>query len=374
MTTGNDPAQPTAENQPQLVEPTHRLTFVDPQPSEDLDDAEIVQAKQAAEAEGAAGAGEGDGADPGAEAPSVAPKTPSPQDPAEAGQQQSSEPVMIPKARFDEVNGRATQAEREAAYWRGVAEARGQTGQGQQPAAPQPPQPTPQERLTAIATALDALAAQFDNGEITMAEFKRQERELNTQEQAIREEALLAKVKVAPAPPAQDGNELYLDTLTADLENQHPMVQVADKIGTQAEWDFMKARAIENLVAKGIDPTQGAMGRYELRREIAQLWTQSGPFLLGERAKAQGIVLPGQAKPQGNGNNQPAQQSLSPEAQRRAAALRKAELAPPDLRSMGGEPGDPSGLPTDARLETMGDDEIGALPDSVRRKLLGIAV
>jgi hypothetical protein len=392
MTTGNDPAQPNpADNQPQLdpnagtppaagADP-NRLTFTDPQPAEDLDDAELTAAKQAAEAEGAAGTGEGEGTVQGGAAPPAAAGGEAPQDSAKTGQPQPQgqpqpEAVMIPKARFDEVNGRAQQAEQSAAYWRGVAEARAaaqqpwQPGPGGQPQ-PQPAQPTPEQRLASIHAAQDDLATKFDNGEITMAEFKKQERELNGQEMTLREEMLIQRVQ--PAAQAPDGNQsLYLDTLTANLEQEHPWVQVFDQVGTDADWSYLKAQAIDNLTQRGVDPRTGDIGRYELRKEIAVLADQLGPTLVGNRAKAKGIALPGD-QPQGGTPGQPQPPQLSPQAQQRQRKLEMAAGSPPNLRSMGTDAPDPSGLPSDSRIEDMSDDEIGNMPDSVRRRMMGIS-
>lgn len=392
MSTGNDSAQPNATDPTLQQQPDpnagtppaggadpNRLTFTEPQPPEDADDAELADAKKAAEAEGAAGPGEGEAGAAGGDGQPAQPAGQAAQDPTKTGQQpqqgqQPADSVMIPKARFDEVNGRVQQAEQAAAYWRGVAEARGvpqagQAGQGGQQ--PQPPQPTPEQRLASLHQAQDELAAKFDNGEITMAEFKKQERDLNNQEQTLREESLLKKVQPQPAPQEAPQN-LYLNSLTAELETQHPWVQVFDQVGTDADWGYLKNLAIDNLVQRGIDPRQGDMGRYELRREIAELADKFGPALVGERAKAQGIVLPGEQQPQsqnGNGGQPP----LSPQAQQRQAKLNLAAGAPPNLRNMGTDAADPSGLPSESRLETMTDDEIGNLPDSVRRRMMGIS-
>jgi hypothetical protein len=234
-------------------------------------------------------------------------------------------------------------------------------------------QPTTEQRLAAIQAEQDALAKKFDDGEITMSDLTRQQRELNNREQAIREEVLTAKLRPADTRPDQNAvdNTLYLDTLTAQIEVEHPWVAVIDQtVGDKSpEWRMIKERAIENLVARGIDPTKKGTGQYELRKEFATLADQLGPALIGDRAKAKGIAIPGQAPSQGGQQQQ--QPALSPQAKARAAALAKAEGAPPNLQRMSGVADDGTGVPTDSRLEHMTDDEIGALPDATRRRLLG---
>lgn len=399
MSTGNDPALPADTTQPASTTVAEAavaavtaeggadkvaeggLKFTGPQPV-DVDDVELNAAKTAAQAENTAGQGDGkdgaatgkDPAQPTAGAAQTDPKLKDGQTQPQ-GQQPAGDQPMIPKARFDEVNGAKTEAERKAAYWQGVAEARAQAAPGQPggTAQAQQQQPTPEQRLAIIHAAQDALAVRFDNGELTRAEEVKQRRELDNQEATLREEALTAKLRPAAqaAQPAAN-DELYLDTLTAQLETQHPWVRVATLVtGSDQDWDYVKGRAIDNLTARGVDPRAGNVGKYELRKEMATLWDQLGPTLVGERAKAQGIALPGaQATP---GATQQQAQPLSPTAQARQNGLDKAAGAPPDLSRMSGHTGDANGQPSDARLETMTDDEIGALPVSARNKILGIS-
>ena len=381
MTTNSEGSQPNPGDQQQpdaaalaaaAAAAAGQQTPTEPAPV-DIDQQDLDAAKAAAEAEKAAAAGD--------VTPPIEPGTPGQQQDQQqqpAGQQApAGDAVMIPKPRFDEALTAKAKAEAEAAYWKGVADARAQGQQPaqpgqQQPAAPQQQQPTIEQRLATIQAGQDALAKKFDDGEITMSDLKRQERELNAREQALREEALLAKVRPAAASEApKQGDELYLDTLTAQLEHEHPWVQVFDKVGTPIDWKYITDQAKQNLVDRGIDPTNGNIGKYELRKETAALMDRFGPAIVGDRAKAKGIAIPGQSQPSQDGQPQP--KLMSPQAQARAAALTKQENAPPSLRAMTGTADDGSGVPTDSRLEHMSDDEIGALPESTRKKLLGTA-
>jgi len=338
----------------------------------DQDEQDVIAARTAAEAENPAGkGGEGEEPAPGAQ---PADKTKKPDEPAAAAPG-GEKPIMIPKERFDEVLTGRDKALQDAAYWRGQAEARAQREgkpNGQDPNAQggQTQQPTAEALLTEIHAAQDALAAKFDSGEITMADFKRQERELNQREQGIREEALLAKVKPATAPAPGD-NKLYLDTLTAQLEEAHPWSYVFESVGTPADWDWVQAKAIENLVGRGIDPRSGDVGTYELRKEMAVIMDQVGPYLLTDKAKAKGIELPGQSQPpQGDRQQQQPKPVLSRDAQNRADKLALRQQTPPALR--GGSVENVGGVPSEGSLETMDEEAIGNLPDATRRKLLGI--
>jgi hypothetical protein len=286
---------------------------------------------------------------------------------------------MIPKAAFDERLGkereRTAEAERAAAYWKGIADARNQAAPAAQQQ--QPAQYTPEQKLVAIGAAIDELAKKFDDGEITMADFKKEERRLSDLGHGIREEAWLAKVPRS-APPSE---ALYLDSVTAELETSHPWVIVADQVAEfekaqgspgrgVADWNYVKNLAIDSCLARGIDPTKGDLGSFQLRKEMAELWDELGPSLVGARAAKYGISLPVQQQQQQQQPTGP--RGLSAEAQARKAALAKSSNAPPNLAAMAGNAGDGSGVPSDASIEAMDEDTIGNLPDSVRRKLLGV--
>jgi hypothetical protein len=347
----------------------------------DFDLKELREAHAAAKAEEAAAAGQTTApTEPGPAGQNPTEPKPTAQEPAAQGQPQPQQPSasapMIPKPRFDEVLSERDRAAQDAAYWRGVAEARGQAPSPGQP--PQQPQQTPEQRIAALHQNIDALATRFDNGEITMSEYTRQQRELTTQEQAIRDEALAAKLKPAnqPAPKSSSGDELYLDTLTGQLEAAHPWVAVFDRLGQSAEpeWNYLLQRATDVLIQKGIDPGSGKIATYELRKEVARLADELGPSLIGARAQAQGISLPGSPSPQQpNGQVPNGKPALSSTAQARQTKLQLQNEAPPNLQALTGAPGNATGEPTAAQLEAMSDEDIGKLPDSIRRKLLGVS-
>jgi hypothetical protein len=356
--TGNEPAQPN---------PVDPATLP---PSTDPDEIELREAQAAAKTEDAAGQAK----------PADQVTTPAPDKPADAPQPQpSGQPEMVPHARFHEVNLAKGKAEQDAAYWRGVAEARAQQAPaaGGQPPVPQPQQQTPEAKLAEIGTAIDALAKKFDDGEITMADFKKQERELTNKEAVLREEAVLAKVKLASAATAPQSDELYLETLTVELEKAHPWITVADKVGNAADWKALNELAYQRCVENGKDPTKGTFGKYEIRKAAAEIADEIGPSWFGPRATKAGIPLPGQSPGQAGGSPpqpqpQPGKPALSPAAQQRQTKLEQAAGAPPNLSSMTGAVGPNAGAPSDSALEAMTDDEIAALPAATRNKLLGI--
>lgn len=322
-------------------------------PVVDVDLKELLDAHAAAKAE-EAGKGTQEGQqEAGTEAQT--PTDPKPQDPPAAGK----EPMpMIPKARFDEVLSERERLAQETAYWKGVAEGR---GPAPAPAAPQPPPITPQQHVNALRLEKASLAKKFDDGEITMSELTAKQDEIDDRIHAVREEALVSKVGNRPQPQTDD---FGLQSETAKLEESHPWVKVLEAIpNNDADWDYLRGVAISNLASRGIDATSGKFGTYQLRKEIAELADHYGPTLFGPRAQAHGIALPGTQQPQ---------PKMSPAAQARQAKLDTMSNAPPNVPAMNGAPGTGTGQPSTGQLETMSDEDIGKLPDAVRRKLLGI--
>lgn len=369
MTIGNDTAQPNPTDQPVPVvadatDTAAQAAVIAEAAARMQDDPDLIElnaAKAAEKAEETAKAA-AKGSDK-VEGTPLAPTPPAVSASFKAPAQAAPVP-MIPKPRFDEVNAARSKAEQDAAYWQGVANARAQPAPAPGAQTAPQPQPKPQDRLAAIHSAQDELADKFDAGEITMKDLTAQQRSLNDQEAQVRQDML----PKAAAPATQSGNELYLDTLTAGLETKHPWVEIFDQAGSDADWAYLKATAIDRLTEKGIDPTKGDIGRFELRRAMAELADELGPGLIAAKAQAKGIVLPGHTP-------SPQRQQQAP-ARTETAAARAAKLAlqansPPNLNAMRGA-GEDAGMPSASRIETMTDDEIGALPTSVRNKILGI--
>jgi hypothetical protein len=185
MTTGNDPALPAATDDnlppvnPPAADAAPGLTFTSPQPP-DSDDAELTAALAEAKAEEAAGPGDGqpatppqDPAQPGATPPAGAAP------PAQNPPAQPRQPVMVPIERVNDLSNKL-EAERLArAKLEGMLEATRTMAPPAPGATPPQPQQTPAQRLEAINVEQDKLAERFDAGELTMKEYRAQERELN---------------------------------------------------------------------------------------------------------------------------------------------------------------------------------------------------
>lgn len=402
MSTGNDPVLPD-EDQPQdpnqqVDQQQHQppadkdegakpLTFTHPQPATESDDDDVLLATLEAEAKaeeaGAAGEpeqGDQTGNDPAPDGNrSPAQRGQGQQD---AQQQQDGQSIMVPKPRFDAVRVERDQFRDQAAYYRGQAEALKQVpaaGQGQQQQQQQQQQPTPEQRLVDIKQQRIALAKKFDEGEITAVQLEEGRADLDDKAQAIREDQFAAKLKPAPQQPSASENDLYLDSVTARLEQQHPWVSVFNAlvpedgdVNKDPDWMYVRSRAFEAMKEKGLPLNQGQTTSYHLRSEMARLMDELGPTLVADRATRLGITLPGAQRSQQQPTNGKQQPSISPQASARQSALAKAAGAPPDLAAMRGNQGDPTGAMTEERMERISEDEFDALPDAVRNKALGI--
>lgn len=353
-----------------VVAPDPADILAPPVLDDDPDNLELQEALNAVKAEEAAAKGEPaiETKEGGEGAPAEPPVTPDTGKAAPVGEGDKDTP-MIPKARFDEVNNAKNTAEQSAAYWRGVAEARAAAQTAAQPNTP--PVETTEQKLQAVRADKLAAAKKFDAGELSAEQWEAEKQALDDREWTIRQQEMVEKTKPAapPAQPSPQDDSLYLETLTAKLETDHPYVA---EITRESDFNWLMTRAREDLVASGGLPEDGkpetTLQIYNLRKRIAELSDEFGPQLTGKT-----LGEPGKAPaPSGQPAAKP---SLSPEALARAAKLELQGTLPPDLTQMGGTPGNPSGELTDAQIEGMDDEEIAAamarIP-SLRNKLLGV--
>lgn len=344
------------------------------------DDANAGEGQDGDEGEaGESGKGEGEAQQAAGGEGKPAAKT---QDGGQGGEDRSQ--VMIPKARLDEVLKDRDEAEQRAAYWQGRAEGsggrktgEGEEGKGEQQAAAEV---TPDEIIAQGEKELLALAEKYEAGEVTERERVEQEIAINRTIQDAREKRLLDIQRQERGQqqqqPAKGSNDLYLDRLTAQLEVDHPYTA---HIQGERHWNFLRDLAAEQLTAEGVTLTNDAVGTYTLRERMAMLTDDYGPIMTGitkeqlqssNAGQQQGQQGQGQQGQQGQqqqtGQSQPG--GMSPAAKARADKLALAEGHPPDTTNLGSS-GQHEEI-TEARINTMTDDEIAALPETTLRKIL----
>lgn len=332
----------------------------------DFDQAELQEAMKAAEEEGAGSEEEGEGEpEPDPQTQQADQGTPQ-EGGAEKGEEgDATSTPMIPKGRFDEVASQRDEAAREAAYFRGLYEGlrqsqpanQNQQGEGQQE---QPPEPTPQEKIAAARQAIEEAAQKYDDGDLTTVEY---EKVRAAQEDVIFEARLEANKPKEEGKKetatSQQNEDLYLDQLTAKLEEDHPYTL---KIEDEGRWNFIRQEAIGDLQKEGVQLGNDARSLYQLRKRMAELTDRYGPIWYGE------IEGGSQPKAGNDGGQKPT--TTSQRAKDLDAKLTMSEQQPPQTMDLGSQ-GSGTERITEADIMKMTDDEIAALPPAVRDRLMG---
>ena len=326
----------------------------------DIDAADLAAALAAAEAEERA-------AQEQHEAPIGSQATPQGEDEAETetSQPTAQAPGAVPYERFAKVNADLRAAKDEAEYHKGRAEALETVvkGTGSANQQPNPSQATPQSAPTPatdpikqIRESITAEAKRYDQGEITLAEYEAFRMEREDQIQAIHLQRVEEKAIRQAAQPSM-ADEAMLAAHAQQLDQQYPYLQAM----SQEQLFKLRDMAIFQAQQEGRPFGGSANDTRMLREAVAQLSVGFGP--------AWGVQLPASSET----NTQPNRGAPGKPAMSEAAAarLRKHEMAadmPPDTNSMGtagnGE------VFTDQRIASMTDEEIMALPASVRNRLL----
>ena len=273
---------------------------------------------------------------------------------------------MVPKSRFDERGAQIAAKDLMLARQQGELEAL-RTLRPSAPApagaAPAAPAPVAAPTVQSLREQQAALAARFDNGEISMKEFTQGNATIEDQLFSIREQSLAARQPAAPVYDASgDG---WLEDRTKEIESGHPYTAL---IARREDWTYLRGIAEQQLIGEGkwrdgqkpITPTDHLL----LRERIAVLTDTYGPAMTGKTLAPK--ATPPAATPPAN-QTQAERDAL---ARARAGKLDAAGNAPPDLNSLPTQGGGPTEF-SDNAIEGMDEDQIAALPASIRGRYLG---
>lgn len=345
----------------------------------DADALEALIARREADAEAAGTSPEGE---------QQAPEQVSAATPPEQERQQP-EPPPVPYGRFAEVNRKARDLELENARLRGLAEGV-RTAGPRQPAQEAPPEPTPEQKRAAVETEWDqqieALAKRYDDGEISLADHGKALRRMNAEYQG--------KVDAAVRQPdtQQPSREPDPEALERDINDDSGVRRATAHLADDNPWlrqptPGLRRALQEDLAA--IQPRGEGWARHiaaQAGHNYDRLGVRSQTVFLriGMVAAAKEAGLDQQysrtipqaapaaaetpAKPQPGSRPNPG--ALTPEQRRAKAGLARSH--PPDL-TQAGSPAGTSQAVTDADIEGMTDEEIAALPEATRKKLMGLA-
>ena len=333
----------------------------------DFDQAETKAARAAlAEEEGKAGEDDAAEGEPEPTDPDKTAEGDDGEDPSKISDDGDGDSHMIPKGRLDKALQGKQDAEKAAAYWKGVADSKTATHEGNQDGTqdtPQETEPTPDEIIARAEEQLLQVADDYESGDLSERERTQKQIELNREIQDAREQKVLA-IKTGDAGGDGGNSEsLYLDELTSEIEAAHPFVH---EIKDQSRWDFLQSEAISLLRAEGVAIAPGDRGTITLRRKMAELTDKYGPLWTGKTREELAAGKDTDTSPATGNDGGNAE--LSPAAKDRLAKLNAADKHPPDTSSLGAA-GDSDEI-SEAQLNAMSDDEIAALPERQRRKFL----
>lgn len=274
-------------------------------------------------------------------------------------------PSAVPYERFAKVNSDLRAAKDEAEFFKGKVEAlesvvKGGGAPNQPPApnqaTPQPAPTPPTDAIKQIRETITAEAKRYDQGEITLAEYEAFRMAREDEIQAVHFQRMQETANRQAAQPSM-ADEAMLAAHAQQLDQQFPYLPAMSTEQLYALRDM----AVFQAQQQGRPFSQSANDTRRLREAVARLSVGFGP--------AWGVQLPASSE----ANTQPNQGTPGKPTMSEAAAarLRKHEMAadmPPDTNNMGkagnGE------VFTDQRIASMTDEEIMALPATVRQRFL----
>lgn len=321
----------------------------------DIDDLALQAAIEAAEAEE-----RGDDKQ-GAKEPEPSAKEPEDGDdllPPEGGG--GKQPGPVPYERFREVNKDLRDARDRLAYLEGQMDAlKSASGNALPPLAPPaanqaPPPASIPDQIKTLRAGLMESAAAFDAGEISLADFERKRGEVEDTISSLNLQ-VAAEIAARNSGPSL-ADETLLQAHAQTLNQEYPALMVIPRDDLQALANMVMAQ--EARAGRPIGDTPQETMR--LRTIVAK---RAAPY-----AAAIGIEVPSSTPPSAD-KKDTAAGNLSPAAQARLKKMGMAAEMPPDTSGMG-SPGTSDDPYSDARVARMSDDELAALPEATRRRIL----
>ncbi len=262
-------------------------------------------------------------------------------------------PAIDQQEKFDAA---ILEAKQNAAYWQGQAQANAELLQKNNQAnnLPEPVEPVKNayDHIADIRKKITDNAAKFDDGDISSSDLHKEMFILQDQEREIQQIIMQENLsKQQKAEPGDTGDNLYLQDQTRALNVEFPYVEM---IKNPAQWQMIESEARGILNNSGVQLLTGDAGALQVRRKMAEVATYYGPAFTGK--------------------NLPQDENKQPEKnystnQEREAKLNLAAQHPANINTMGNA-GNILPEVTESQIETMSDDDIEALPASVRQKLM----
>lgn len=267
-------------------------------------------------------------------------------------------PVMIPKARLDEVLSENARLKDALTYKDGIIHTQTSIIAGKGTPAPAEGEgktteaPKADDLNAKIATAEEgilALAQKYEDGEISLVEYEKGKIDLNRQIRELTTEQANSVVETAKSTATAVVNatqkQQQIENQAVEIQKAHPYVEEIDKLPpaiAKGIWDTITTEALTTLKAQGIDPKDGTVeSRMALIKEKALLTDKYGPQFTGKQIASQ---TPAGKPP------------LSDTAKQRNDKLELAAQQPPAVSAMS-YGADKSELTAD-QIENMSDDQL----------------
>lgn len=345
----DDDARPDAGAPPEQQDQPQATT-------ENVDARELADAQAALEAE-EKGDSEPEVPMAGGDEPPA--KTPEPEKPA-------ATPGDIPYDRFKQVNSERQKLRDENLFLAGQVEALTRARQaGGNPPATTDQQPPPNAEPPAIVDQIKAhraevakAAEEFDAGEITMAELVKRQGAADDAIAELNVQRAAQAARAAPPPPQVGlADQVFMEDHAKQLDAQYPAVVALSR----NDLVDLREQVITQAAKAGTPFDASPQSTILLRETVAKRAASYAAALGYDLSK---IPQPQTTTTQGK----PAAAALSPAAKARLDKLNIASGMPPDTSGMGA--GSQEDGYSDARIETMSDDDIAALPAAVRHRIM----
>jgi hypothetical protein len=277
-----------------------------------------------------------------------------------------AQPGPVPYERFSEVNKAAAALRDENIYLKGALTAlQGKSSEPQPTAttAPAKTDPNPQQqqthadRIAAEQAALLAASERLDRGEIGYRDYEQIRLKTDDNIAALRADAMRAEIaRTMPQQQVQSlADQHILNVHAKQIEDTFPYLGII----TDAQLDLLRDLAFAEAQLQGRPIGTGPAETMRLRQMIAELSAVHGP-----RWHPVAKITPVPA----GGATQPPPRSQA--AQDRLTKMGMAATMPPNTAAMGST--GPTGTEfTEARIAEMSDEEIAALPATVRARIKG---
>ena len=298
---------------------------------------------------------------------------PDKQPPAKAadGEGKDKTPVMIPKARLDEVLRENGQLKDAMAFKDGVIQTQKAMIQSKGSDAPAeggkttdaPADETPAAKIAKVEDEIIALAQKYEDGEISLVEYEKGKLEKNRQIRSLDDERINAVTEAARSTAQQTVNantrQQQINSQAVEIQKTHPYIAAIDELPPAIKngvWETITVEAIESMKAKGITV------QYDEKGNLKPMPVEHHIAYMNERAALTNKYGPQYTGKKFDGQPTTQQKPLSDKAQARSDKLDLASQQPP-ATSAAGYGADKPAL-TEADIENMSQDQLADLEAS----------